>query len=89
MSYRNIIPSSNFHLQSFGQFGFRLLDYTGTGSPDGEQYRVIQALEACTIVATSESGDSLNGFNMEAGFTIYGLFTDINVVSGSVIAYIA
>lgn len=88
MSYRNIIPESNFNLQSFGQFGFRLVDSLTT-LPADEHYRVIQALEETVISATSESGDSLDSFTMGTGLVIYGLFSDIQITSGSVIAYIA
>lgn len=88
MSYSNINNPANYQLASFGQFGFRRI-VTGGTSTAGEHYRVVYALEDSVVTVTAESGDNLAGQVMLAGTAIYGLFFDVTVVSGSVLAYIA
>lgn len=86
--YANINNPANYQLASFGQFGFRKIA-TGQTGTSGEQYRVIYLLEDSTISVTSVNGDNLSGQPLLAGSSIYGLFTSVSVVSGSVLAYIA
>lgn len=88
MSYSNINNPANFQLASFGQFGFRRIVTSGT-STAGEHYRVVYALEDSVVSMTSEAGDDLTGQVVLAGTAIYGLFSEVSVVSGSVLAYIA
>lgn len=88
MSYRNIVAESNFNLQAFGQFGFRLV-VLGTTLPADEQYRVLHCVDEATLTFTSEAGDSLSSVTFPAGFVLYGLFSNVIVSSGNVIAYIA
>jgi len=88
MSYSNINNPANYQLASFGQFGFRRIVASGSGQA-GEHYRVLYALEDSVVTVTAEAGDSLAGQVMLAGTAIYGLFSDVTVVSGSVLAYIA
>ena len=87
MSYSNINNPANFQLASFGQFGFRRIVTGGTGTA-GEHYRVVYALEDSVVTVTAESGDNLVGQTMLAGMVVYGLFSEVTVVSGSVLAYI-
>ena len=90
MGYSNITNPVNYQLASFGQSGFRKLP-SGFSLPaiEGEEYRIIYALENSTISVTSVNGDSLSAQAVLAGTSIYGLFTAVSVSSGSILAYIA
>lgn len=87
MSYSNINNPANYQLASFGQFGFRLIGAAGSGQA-GEHYRVVYALEDSVIAVTAEAGDNLAGQTILAGTAIYGLFSDVTVSTGTVLAYI-
>lgn len=88
MGYANINNPANYQLASFGQFGFRKLA-TGDAGVEGEQYRVVYALEDSVITVTSVNGDGLTSEAIFAGTAIYGLFDTVECVSGNVLAYIA
>lgn len=90
MGYANINNPANYQLASFGQFGLRFVQ-VGQLLPEGEQYRVIQALEATTITFTNDAGGDATIVDLQipAGFVLYGLFRNISLDAGSVIAYIA
>tara|TARA_R110002126_G_scaffold100092_1_gene231480 strand:- start:194 stop:460 length:267 start_codon:yes stop_codon:yes gene_type:complete len=88
MSYSNINNPANYQLASFGQFGFRKISTGGTGTAN-EQYRVVYALEDTTVTVVSYAGDDLAGEFLLAGTAVYGLFSEVVVVEGSVLAYIA
>lgn len=90
MGYANINNPANYQLASFGQFGLRLIQ-VGQVLPAGEKYRVIQALEATVISFDNEAGGdpSVAALAIPAGFVLYGLFSNVSLTSGSVIAYIA
>jgi len=88
MSYSNINNPANYQLASFGQFGFRKISGGGFGQPN-EEYRVVYALEDSTVTVVASSGDSLSSEFLLAGTAVYGLFTEIEVNGGSVLAYIA
>jgi hypothetical protein len=88
MGYANINNPANYQLAAFGQFGFRKIT-TGQTGQSGEQYRVVFALENSTISVTAENGDDLSAQAVLAGTAIYGLFDSVEVVSGTVLAYIA
>jgi hypothetical protein len=55
----------------------------------GEYYRVLVAEEDSYVTAVSVLGDDLTAEFVYAGTTIYGLFTEVSVTSGSLTAYIA
>lgn len=86
--YANINNPANYQLASFGQFGFRKIS-AGQSGTASEQYRVVFALEDSTISVTASAGDDLSGQAVLAGTAVYGLFTEVSVASGSVLAYIA
>jgi hypothetical protein len=88
VAYSNITNSAAYQLASFGQKGFRKLETGESGAAD-EFYRVVYALEDTTVTLTATAGDNLSGELMLAGTAIYGLFSNVTVVSGSVLAYIA
>ena len=88
MGYANINNPANYQLASFGQFGFRKISSAESGQAN-EQYRVVYALEDTTITVVSYAGDDLTAEFLLAGTAIYGLFSEVVVVEGSVLAYIA
>lgn len=88
MGYSNITNPVNYQLASFGQSGFRQIATGGFGQAS-EQYRVVFALEDSTISVTSTSGDNLVAQEIFAGTAVYGLFSEVEVVAGNVLAYIA
>jgi hypothetical protein len=90
VSYSNITSTPNFQLAAFGQKGFRKLP-SGFSLPaiEGEEYRVVYALQDSTITLVSVNGDGLTSQTLLAGTAVYGLFTSISCASGSVLAYIA
>lgn len=90
MGYEKITNPANYHMASFGQFGLRFIQ-VGQLLPEGEKYRVIQALEATTISFSNEAGGdaTIVSLAIPAGFTLYGIFNGVSLSAGSVIAYIA
>lgn len=80
----NLFRNGDANLQAFGQAGF---DYATTGTINAHTYIAITALEAATINATSEVGDSLSSVAIPAGVTVYGRFSSITVSSGKILAY--
>lgn len=88
MAYENVSSPVNFQRQVLGQKGFRTLRGAAT-STSGEHYRAITVLDAAVITTVSESGDNLSAASVPAGITIYGLFSSVELASGSVLAYIA
>jgi hypothetical protein len=88
MAYENVNATPNFQRQVLGQKGFRAIGAAGTGT-SGEFYRAITATDYSVISVTSESGDSLSSAELPAGVTIYGLFSEVSVTSGRILAYIA
>lgn len=88
MSYSNINNPVNYQLQGFGQNGVRTIS-TDQLYIQGEYYRVLVAEEDSYVTAVSVLGDDLTAEFVYAGTTIYGLFTEVSVTSGSLTAYIA
>lgn len=75
----------NANLQAFGQQGF---DYqSGAGALNAHKYVAVTALENCVISTVSSYGDNLNTVTIPAGLTVYGLFTEVTVDSGKLLAY--
>lgn len=91
MGYSNLNNPANYQLASFGQKGFRLQNGAGTLNTADEYYNTILIVEDADItVLTALSGDSIGtSINFVAGMQITGLFSDITITSGKVIAYIA
>lgn len=77
-----------FKQSSFGRNGFRLVK-NNTTLPSNESYMVLYVAEDTQITAVTKKGDSLIDESFTAGSIIYGIFTDIQVTTGKVIAYIA
>ena len=84
---------SNFENATFGRFGIRVLG-VGT-SVSGETFTAFQALEETTInadlaILENDGGgdETITALVIPAGVVIYGLFTEIEVVSGGGIAYL-
>jgi hypothetical protein len=68
--------------------GFELLT-AGESSTVSTAFHTIQFLEETTITAINNvGGDNLSSTVLPAGSVIYGVFTDVNVVSGNAICYI-
>lgn len=68
--------------------GFELLT-TGESSTSATAFHTIQFLAETTITAINNvGGDNLSSTVLPAGSIIYGVFTDVNVVSGNAICYI-
>jgi len=88
VSYSNINNPVNYQLQGFGQNGVRTIS-TDQLYIQGEYYRVLVAEEDSYVTAVSVLGDDLTAEFVYAGTTIYGLFTEVSVSSGSLTAYIA
>jgi hypothetical protein len=88
MGYSNLNATPNYHLQAFGQKGFRQIDSSFI-SVSGEYYRAFLVVNDAVVSVTSEEGDNLSFVTLIAGTTIYGLFSSVAVQSGLVIAYIA
>jgi hypothetical protein len=86
--YLNLNAPSNYQLQGFGQNGVRTIS-TDQLYIQGEYYRVLVAEEDSYVTAVSVLGDDLTAEFVYAGTTIYGLFTEVSVTSGSLTAYIA
>jgi hypothetical protein len=86
----NLYYSADFQKLSFGDNGLRYLA-AGSTSTAGESFGAIQVITAATISCDIDapSGDaSISSLALPGGTIIYGNFDDINVVSGSVIAYL-
>ena len=85
MVENKLVHSYNSNLQAFGQSGF---DYqSGAGTLNAHKYVAITTLENSVISTASVDGDSLGTVTIPAGLTIYGLFTEITVDSGKLLAY--
>lgn len=88
MAYENVNATPNFQRQVLGQKGFRYLTGAASGTA-GEHYRAITALADASVTVVSESGDNLTTVTLSAGITIYGLFSEVSIASGTIVAYIA
>lgn len=85
MVENKLVHDYNSNLQAFGQSGF---DYqSGSGTLNAHKYVAITTLESSVISTASAAGDSLGTVTIPAGLTIYGLFTEITVDSGKLLAY--
>lgn len=94
--YTNITNPSNYQLQAFDQYGFRILPAGMSGTSNinepldgGDQYRSILALEDSVISATTLHGDNISNKTLLAGEQLDGLFLAIEVLSGEVVAFLA
>lgn len=68
--------------------GFRLITDGGTHTTN-EVYHTIQIIaEAVVTITNGAGGDNLTSVTLPAGTVLYGVFTDISVTSGTIIAYI-
>jgi hypothetical protein len=87
---RDLKYDINENRASFGQFGLRVLTTDATA---GETFIAIQVLEDAVIssdlsLLDGESGDtSITSLSLTAGTVIYGIFVNLEVASGKVIAY--
>lgn len=88
MAFENITKDSNFNQMAFGDYGLRVIT-SSNPSTAGEHYRVLVAVEDSIINATAVNGDNLVGLDVFSGTTVYGLFSEVTVSAGKVLAYIA
>ena len=69
----------------FGQNGG---NYIATTTATAGNWKVVKCITACTFTTlTCSVGDDFDGVALAAGDVIYGPFTNIELASGSVIAY--
>ena len=72
----------------FGDNGFRLVDAAKVLDAE-ERYYFIQALEDCVFSANnSRGGDNPSNDTLSAGLYLTGVFSDVVVTSGRLVAYI-
>ena len=72
----------------FGDNGFRLVTNSSTLAAD-ERYYFIQAAEDTVVSCTNNAGgDNPATFSLLAGLYLTGVFSDLTVDSGTLIAYI-
>jgi len=88
MAYINLNNPANYQLQDFGQMGFRVIDSTHI-NVDGETYRTIYVLEDAVVTALTAKADDITSKALLAGTLLHGLFSDVSVTSGKVLAYMA
>lgn len=93
MATRDLYSSNNFYRMSFGDYGFRLLDFThgNASTPSGEYFCSIECTENSEITLTNDTpgGDSgFTSFSIKEGHIIYGNFTDISITHGQIICYL-
>jgi len=85
MAYSNLTNTGNYQLASFGQKGFKVISAeTVTG-----HFNAIQVLEGANITLVAVNGEGLTSQDIQAGITIFGLFTSVVATTGKVLAYIA
>lgn len=93
MPTANLFSSNIYQRMSFGDYGFRILDYNhGEASvPSNEKFGAISVLENTTVTLTSNAsgGDSgLSNIDISEGHTLVGDFSTISISKGKVICYI-
>ena len=72
---------------SLGMYGSKTItDTTVTTPSTGYVFTAIQAIED-TVIAEVLGNTSLDGLTLVAGTIVYGIFTSIELTSGTVIAY--
>tara|TARA_R110000803_G_scaffold34283_6_gene74905 strand:+ start:113 stop:367 length:255 start_codon:yes stop_codon:yes gene_type:complete len=70
----------------FGEKGLLIL--SAGESSTTEKFSCIHVLEASTITVLKVSNSSsINSLEVPAGIPLYGIFSEITVVSGKIIAY--
>ena len=92
MATRDLYSANNYYRMSFGDYGFRMLDYNhgNASTPSGEYFCSIECTENSTITLTNDTpgGDSgLTSFSIKEGHIIYGNFTDISITHGQILCY--
>ncbi len=85
MAKANLSVPGNYQRAAFGQNGFDYL--TGNAANLEGDFVAIQALDEASITVTVGAGDALTGVTIPQGATIYGVFTSIDLASGTVLAY--
>lgn len=81
----DIFQTGNFNKVSLGDFGF---DVLGIGIANTKEYRVLNALEASQVTVINKADGQTTTLTLPGGFQLFGQFESVNVISGSVIAYI-
>lgn len=74
------------------QGGTVIADTSAYTAPTSEHWHAILVIEEAVIAAQTSNlanGNSLVGKTLPAGLVIYGLFTALQLTSGTVIAYVA
>ncbi len=84
MSYENITKDGNFFQSVTGDYGFRVIEASGSTS---DSCRAIQALEDSEVTTTTSVGDALTSVTLTGGTIVFGKFDSVAVATGKVIAY--
>jgi hypothetical protein len=80
--------SYQYDSTALGQYGAEVI--TDTAARQNKNYSAITVLADANFSALTGrlvSGNALTGFAIPAGVTLFGIFTDITLTSGKVIAY--
>ena len=91
MKNANLNNPANYQLATMAQRGFRIITGVDQLNNPDEFYNAIFIVGDASITSlTAESGDSIvAATDFVAGMQVLGLFSEITIASGTVIAYIA
>ena len=96
MAYSNINNPANYQLQSFDQYGFRVMPAGMGGDTNinepltgADTYRTVFAIQDSVVNLRTQHGDTLLNKSLMAGQELHGLFGSIEVLSGEIVAYLA
>jgi hypothetical protein len=96
MAYSNLNNPANYQLQSFDQYGFRVMP-AGMGSLNNlnepisqvDNYRTILAIKDSVVSLRTAHGDTILNKSLKAGEELHGLFYAIDVYIGEVVGFLA
>ncbi len=93
MATRDLYSSNNYYRMSFGDYGFRYLDFNhgNASTPSGEFFSTIEVLANAVITLTNNcpGGDSgMTSRSVSEGHIIYGNFSNVSISHGEVICYL-
>ena len=93
MANSNLASSADQGFMAFGQWGAEYLVAGESATvATGRVYKAVQCLETAVVTFTqgknTQGDDPLTSIPMAIGTIIYGRFTEVDVTSGKVLAYI-
>lgn len=88
-NYGDLKNREYYNNSVFARKGFRVVEPGFTKENPNETYHSLQMIEETQLSISCLEGDSITNRTLPKGFILYGLFEDINLISGSLIAYIA